>query len=119
MGDAAHGVHPIAGQGLNQGLRDIAALTEVVVKAHRSGQDIGGASVLDQYQIWRRFDANVLAAATDGINNLFSNANPILRPIRHLGMAAVNAIPTVRRSFLREAAGFSGDVPVLMQGRLI
>ena len=85
-GDAAHGIHPLAGQGLNLGLRDVAALAEVVVAAHRRGQDIGAADVLGEYQRWRRFDTAVLAAATDGINRLFSNDNPLLRLGRDLGL---------------------------------
>ncbi|MGB0498105.1 MAG: FAD-dependent monooxygenase [Rubricella sp.] len=115
-GDAAHGLHPIAGQGLNLGLRDVAALAEVVVDARRRGEDIGTRGVLDRYARWRRFDTAALALATDGINRLFSNDNPILRGIRDLGLAAVNATPAARRAFMREAAGLTGDVPRLMRG---
>ncbi len=116
VGDAARGVHPIAGQGLNAGLRDVAALAEVAVAAHRRGEDIGQADVLDRYARWRRFDTATLAMATDGFNRLFSNDNPILRLGRDLGLAAVNASPALRRAFMREAAGLTGDVPRLLTG---
>lgn len=119
IGDAAHGVHPIAGQGLNLGLRDVAALAEVIVDAKRRGEDIGTSLVLDRYQGWRRFDVASLAAATDGFNRLFSNDNPILRLGRDLGMGMVNALPGLRRRFIREAAGLTGDLPRLMQGKPI
>jgi 2-octaprenyl-6-methoxyphenol hydroxylase len=116
LGDAAHGVHPIAGQGLNAGMRDVAALAEVIADALRRGQDIGSVTVLDQYQIWRRFDNTALALATDSFNRLFSNDNPLLRIARDVGMAAINAMPGARRGFIREAAGLTGDLPRLMQG---
>ncbi|MHC0052305.1 UbiH/UbiF/VisC/COQ6 family ubiquinone biosynthesis hydroxylase [Actibacterium sp. D379-3] len=119
VGDAAHGVHPIAGQGLNLGLRDVGALAEVLVDAHRRGEEIGATDVLARYQRWRRWDTATLAAATDGINRLFSNDNPILRGIRDLGLGAVNALPGLRRHFIREAAGLNGDLPRLMTGRPI
>lgn len=119
VGDAAHGVHPIAGQGLNLGLRDVGALAEVMVDAHRRGEDIGASNVLARYQSWRRWDTATLAAATDGFNRLFSNDNPLLRGIRDLGMGAVNAMPTLRRHFIREAAGLNGDLPRLMTGRAL
>lgn len=117
VGDAAHGMHPIAGQGLNMGLRDVAALTEVLAEAARRGEDIGSRLVLDRYQQWRRFDTAGMAAATDGVNKLFSNDNPLVRLTRDLGMGAINAMPPVRRSLMRQAAGLSGDLPKLMQGR--
>ena len=116
-GDAAHGIHPLAGQGLNLGLRDVAALAEVVTTAHRRGQDIGAADVLAEYQRWRRFDASLLAAATDGLNRLFSNDNPLLRFGRDLGLGLVNRLPALRRGLIREAAGLSGALPRLLQGR--
>jgi 2-octaprenyl-6-methoxyphenol hydroxylase len=97
VGDAAHGMHPIAGQGLNAGLRDVAALAEVLGAARRRGEDIGAAQVLARYQGWRRFDTASLAMATDGFNRLFSNDNPVLRGARDLGMGLVNALPAVRR----------------------
>jgi 2-octaprenyl-6-methoxyphenol hydroxylase len=116
VGDAAHGVHPIAGQGLNAGLRDVAALAHVLDHARRRGEDIASAPVLDRYQRWRRFDTATLALATDTFNRLFSNDNALLRLGRDIGMAAVGAVPGLRRSFIREAAGLSGDLPDLMRG---
>jgi 2-octaprenyl-6-methoxyphenol hydroxylase len=119
VGDAAHGMHPIAGQGLNAGLRDVAALAEVLTLAGRRGEDIGSPLVLERYQQWRRFDTASLAMATDVFNRLFSNDNPILRAGRDLGMGLVNAFPVLRRGFIREAAGLSGDLPRLMSGKNI
>lgn len=119
IGDAAHGVHPIAGQGLNLGLRDVGALAEVVIEAKRRGEDIGAADVLERYQRWRRWDVATLAAATDGFNALFSNDNSLLRLGRDIGLGVVNALPGLRRRFIREAAGLTGDLPKLMQGRQI
>ena len=115
IGDAAHGVHPIAGQGLNAGLRDVAALIQVLSEAKKRGEDFASQPVLARYQLWRRFDATALAVATDGFNRLFSNDNPILRLGRDLGMGMVNALPKVRRGILREAAGLTGDLPDLMR----
>lgn len=117
VGDAAHGMHPIAGQGLNAGLRDVGALAEVITGATRRGEDIGSPLVLQRYQEWRRFDTAALVAATDVFNRLFSNSNPLLRAARDLGMGAVNAMPGLRRGFLREAAGLTGDLPKLLQGK--
>lgn len=117
IGDAAHGVHPIAGQGLNAGLKDVAALAEVLTLAARRGEDFASTQVLERYQEWRRFDTTTLAIATDTFNKLFSNDNPFLRAGRDIGMGIVNAIPGLRRSFIREAAGLTGDMPRLMTGR--
>jgi len=117
VGDAAHGVHPIAGQGLNAGLRDVAALAEVLTTAKRRGLDIGSPLVLEEYQQWRRFDTTTLALATDSFNRLFSNDNTLVRTVRDLGMGVVNALPSLRRGFIREAAGLTGDLPKLMQGK--
>jgi len=117
VGDAAHSIHPIAGQGLNAGLKDVAALAEVLTDAHRRGEDIGRADVLARYQQWRRFDAVTLAAATDGINRLFSNDNALLRWARDIGLGAVNALPGLRRGLIRESAGLTGDLPRLAQGK--
>ena len=117
VGDAAHVVHPIAGQGLNAGLKDVAALAEVLIDAERRGEDIGRIDVLKRYEQWRRFDATALAAATDTINRLFSNNNPFLRGIRDIGLGLTNAVPGLRRRLIREAAGLTGDLPRLSQGK--
>ena len=119
VGDAAHGVHPIAGQGLNLGLRDVAALAEVLIEAARRGEDIGAIDVLERYQIWRRFDSTALALGMDTVNRLFSNDNPILRFGRDIGLGVVNAIPSLRRGFIRQAAGLTGDLPRLLAGQAI
>ena len=116
VGDAAHGLHPIAGQGLNAGLRDVAALAHVLVHAARRGEDIGASDVLARYQQWRRFDTATLVAATDLTNRLFSNDNPLLRAARDLGMGAIGQMPGMRRALIREAAGLTGDLPELMRG---
>ena len=118
-GDAAHGVHPIAGQGLNIGLRDVAALAEVLVEAARIGEDIGAANVLERYQRWRRFDATALALGMDALNRLFSNDNPTVKLARDTGLSAVNRIGGLRRAFMREAAGVEGDVPRLLRGQAL
>ncbi|MEL6101711.1 MAG: UbiH/UbiF/VisC/COQ6 family ubiquinone biosynthesis hydroxylase [Pseudomonadota bacterium] len=115
IADAAHGVHPIAGQGLNAGMRDIAALADVFGDAKRLGEDIGSSAVLKRYEEWRRFDNAALAVATDSFNRLFSNDNALLRMGRDVGMGVINALPGIRRSFMREAAGLNGDLPRLMQ----
>lgn len=115
-GDAAHGIHPIAGQGLNLGLRDVAALAEVLVEARRLGLDIGAADVLARYERWRRFDALVLGAVTDGLNRLFSNDLAPVKLARDLGLAAVDKLPPLKRLFMRHAMGTLGDLPRLLQG---
>jgi len=116
LGDAAHAIHPIAGQGLNLGLRDVAALAEAIVDARRLGLDIGDALVLDRYQRWRRFDNLVLMAVTDGLNRLFSNDLGPLRLARDLGLAAVNRLPPLKRLFMRHAMGMVGELPRLVRG---
>lgn len=116
VGDAAHGMHPIAGQGLNAGLRDVAALAHVLSHAQRRGEDIAAPAVLARYESWRRFDTATLAASTDLFNRLFSNDNPLVRMGRDLGMAALGALPGLRRGVIREAAGLTGDLPDLMRG---
>jgi 2-octaprenyl-6-methoxyphenol hydroxylase len=114
VGDAAHGLHPIAGQGLNAGMRDIAALVQIITEAQKRGEDYGSLAVLKRYEEWRRFDNTALALATDTFNKLFSNDNPVLRLGRDLGMGLINNLPGLRRGFIREAAGLSGDLPDLM-----
>ncbi len=116
VGDAAHGIHPIAGQGLNLGVRDVAALADVLGAARGRGEDIGSPDVLARYQRWRRFDTAAMGLATDAVNRLFSNDNPLLRLGRDLGMGAISALPAVRRRFIGEAAGLTGDLPRLMRG---
>jgi len=116
VGDAAHGMHPIAGQGLNAGLRDVAALAQVLSEARGRGEDISSELVLRRYEQWRRFDTAALALTTDLTNRLFSNDNPLLRLVRDVGMGAVNAVPSLRRGLMREAAGLTGDLPKLMRG---
>ncbi|MBI1173013.1 2-octaprenyl-6-methoxyphenyl hydroxylase [bacterium] len=117
VGDAAHGVHPLAGQGLNLGLRDVAALAEVLVTADRRGEDIGAPDVLERYEQWRRFEVTAMALGMDAINRLFSNDNPVLRGVRDLGLGLVNAMPGLRRGFIRQAAGLNGTQPRLLTGQ--
>lgn len=119
LGDAAHAVHPIAGQGLNLGLKGAAALAETIVDALRRGEDIGSEMTLERYARWRRFDNAGLAAATDAFTRLFSNDVPILRAARGLGMAAVNRIGPARRFFMQEAGGATGDLPRLLRGETL
>lgn len=116
VADAAHGMHPIAGQGLNMGLRDVAALAEVLVDARRTGQDIGAADVLDKYQQWRRFDNDLMLGVTDALVKLFSNDIEPLKLARDLGMAAVNQAPELKKFFMRHAMGTVGELPKLMRG---
>ena len=116
IGDAAHGVHPVAGQGLNMGLKDAAALAEVLTDAARLGEDIGSELVLERYARWRRFDNAALAAGFDAFVRLFSNDIPPVRLVRNLGMAAVNRIAPLRRAFMHEAGGATGDLPRLLKG---
>lgn len=115
IGDAAHVVHPIAGQGLNLGLRDVAALAEVIVEAQRLGQDIGGADILERYQRWRRFDTALMALATDGLNRLFSNDVATVRAVRDLGLGLVDRLSPLKTGLIRHAAGLS-DGPKLLRG---
>ena len=119
LGDAAHGVHPIAGQGLNLGLKGAAALAEVIVEASRLGEDIGSQAVLERYAGWRRFDTNTLAAGMDAFVWLFSNDNPLIRLARGVGMSVVNRIGPARRFFMHEAGGAVGDLPRLLRGEAL
>jgi 2-octaprenyl-6-methoxyphenol hydroxylase len=117
IGDAAHLIHPIAGQGLNMGMRDVAALAEVIVDAARLGLDIGGTDVLERYQRWRRFDTMTMGMMTDGLNRLFSNRSTALRLVRDIGLGLVDRVPNLKQLFIREAAGLVGDVPKLLRGK--
>ena len=117
LGDAAHAIHPIAGQGLNLGLKDAAALAEALVDALRLGEDIGSVAVLERYAAWRRFDNLSLAAATDVFNRLFSNDHPLVRTVRGIGMGVINRIGPARRFFMEEAGGAVGDLPRLLRGQ--
>ncbi|HEY8274161.1 MAG TPA: ubiquinone biosynthesis hydroxylase [Pseudolabrys sp.] len=119
VGDAAHIIHPIAGQGLNMGLRDVAALAEAIADAARLGLDPGGPEVLERYQRWRRFDTMTMGIATDGLNRLFSNHSDALRLVRDVGLGLVERMPMLKRMFIREAAGFTGDVPKLLKGEAL
>ncbi len=116
VGDAAHVIHPIAGQGLNLGIRDVAALAELIVDACRLGLDPGAADLLDRYQRWRRLDTLALSAVTDGLNRLFSNDVAPLRLARGAGLALVNRAPPLKRLFMRHAMGIVGTLPRLVRG---
>lgn len=116
IGDTAHGVHPIAGQGLNLGLRDVAALAEVVAETLRVGLDPGASDVLKRYERWRRFDSTISTFAFDSINRLFSNDWTMVRAARDLGLGLVDRMPGVKRLLVEEAAGLTGEVPKLLKG---
>jgi 2-octaprenyl-6-methoxyphenol hydroxylase len=118
-GDAAHGIHPIAGQGLNLGLKDVAAMAEVVLDAARLGLDIGDLTALRRYERWRRFDSFTMAASTDVLNRLFSNDFTPLRVARDVGMGIVDSIGPLRRFFMRHAGGDIGKLPKLMKGEAV
>ena len=119
VGDSAHGIHPLAGQGLNLGMRDIASLVEVIVNAMRRGEDIGSLPVLKRYENWRRFETSALAASTDLINKVFSNNNKPLRFIVNTALKSINSNKILKKNIMREAAGLHGDLPRLLQGKLI
>ena len=119
-GDAAHGIHPIAGQGLNLGFRDVAALAETIVEADRLGLDIGNLSVLERYQVWRRFDTFQMGVTTDVLNRLFSNDIASVRALRDVGLGLVKRMPPLKNFFIRQAAGLSGPAgPRLLRGEAI
>jgi len=119
IGDAAHVIHPIAGQGLNLGLKDVAALAEVVVDAARLGIDLGQADVLERYQRWRRFDTMAMGLATNSLNFLFSNQSTLLRTVRDIGLGLVDRAPPLKNLFIRQAAGLAGEVPRLLKGEAL
>lgn len=119
VGDAAHGIHPIAGQGLNLGFKDAAALAETIVEADRLGQDIGALDVLERYQQWRRFDTLQMGITTDVLNRMFSNDFGPLRQIRDIGLGLVDRMPRLKEFFIRQASGLSGDTPRLLKGEAI
>jgi 2-octaprenyl-6-methoxyphenol hydroxylase len=116
IGEAAHVIHPIAGQGLNLGIRDVAALAEILVDGRRLGLDLGDPGLLVRYQSWRRLDNILLAGVTDGLNRLFSNSVPPVKLARDLGLAAVGQIPPLKRFFMRHAMGTVGELPRLARG---
>ena len=119
VGDSAHVIHPIAGQGLNMGLKDVAALAEVVVDAARLGMDLGGADVLERYQRWRRFDTMAMGVATNSLNFLFSNQSTLLRTFRDIGLGIVDRTPPLKNLFIRQAAGLTGEIPKLLKGEAL
>ena len=118
-GDAAHRIHPIAGQGLNLGFRDAAAIAEVVVETDRLGLDIGSFAALERYQSWRRFDTVQMGVTTDILTRLFSNDHPAVRSIRDIGLGLVDRVPVLKSFFIKQAAGLSGDTPRLLKGQSI
>src|SRR5262249_61081029 len=118
-GGGADGIHPVAGQGLNMGLKDVAALAEVIVDAVRLGLDPGSLAVLERYQRWRRFDTMAMGIATDGLNRLFSNQSDVLRLLRDVGLGLVDRLPALKHLFIREAAGLVGEGPKLLRGEAL
>jgi len=115
IGDAAHSVHPIAGQGLNAGFKDIAVLAHIIQDAHHRGEDLGSLGVLKRYEEWRRFDSVQLAYSTDLFNKLFSNENEALRLARNIGIKLLDSIPAAKKNIIKEAAGITGELPRLMR----
>ena len=118
VGDSAHGVHPIAGQGLNLGLRDVAALTEVLVDGARLGLDFGDAQLMDRYARWRSVDTLLVALSTDNLNRLFGIPGKAASAVRRFGLSAVQRIKPIKAMFMAEARGEAGDLPKLLQGVL-
>jgi 2-octaprenyl-6-methoxyphenol hydroxylase len=119
VGDAVRGVHPIAGQGLNLGLRDVAALSECIVDAVRVGLDVSDATALERYARWRRFDGAASAAAFSALNAIFSQDNALLRSVRDAGLGVVDRLPGLKRVLVGEAAGLTGEVPRLLRGEAL
>ena len=119
IGDAAHGVHPVAGQGVNLALRDVAALVEAVTDTARIGLDFGADAALERYERWRRFDSTMSAAAYDGLNRIFGIDNTVLRAGRGAGLGVVDRLPFLKRLILGEAAGLSGEVPKMLKGERV
>ncbi|MDQ0304358.1 ubiquinone biosynthesis hydroxylase [Ancylobacter polymorphus] len=119
VGDAAHTIHPIAGQGINMGLRDVAALAEAATDAARLGLDIGGPDVLERYQRWRRFDTLAMGVATDGLNRLFGLRSDAVRLARDVGLGLVERLPALKGFFIRDAAGIGGRAPRLLRGEAL
>jgi 2-octaprenyl-6-methoxyphenol hydroxylase len=118
VGDAGHGIHPIAGQGLNLGLRDVAALTQALVEGARLGLDPGDSAVLERYARWRALDVTAISAATDLLSRLFNVPGRAPALVRRLGLAAVNRVPRLKAAFMAEARGEGGDLPALLRGEL-
>ncbi len=119
LGDAAHGIHPIAGQGLNLGLKDVAALAEVLIEAARHGEDMGSDLVLERYARWRRFDNVSTSVVMDGFVRLFSNGSPVLRALRGVGIGLFNRVPALRRFVMQDAGAAAGDLPKLLRGETV
>lgn len=119
VGDAAHGIHPIAGQGVNVGFRDVATLVEVLVEAKRTGQDLGDAQALARYDRWRSLDTLMVSVATDGLTRLFGIPGRTAGAVRRLGLSAVQKLPPLKDRFMAEARGESGQVPKLLSGFLV
>ncbi len=118
-GDAAHGIHPIAGQGLNLGFKDAAALAETIIDADRLGQDFGTYDVLERYQVWRRFDTVLMGVTTDVLNRLFSNDNDLVRGVRDFGLGIVDRLPMMKKFFINQASGKNSSAPKLLRGEAI
>jgi 2-octaprenyl-6-methoxyphenol hydroxylase len=119
IGDAAHGIHPIAGQGLNMGFRDVAALAQVLVEAARTGQDLGSDGVLKRYSAWRRLDNSMVGAVTDGLNRLFAVPGRLPAAVRRFGLAGVERIGPLKARFMAEACGETGKLPALLKGEFV
>jgi 2-octaprenyl-6-methoxyphenol hydroxylase len=119
IGDAAHGIHPIAGQGLNMGFRDVAAMAQVLIEAARTGQDLGAPDVLARYSAWRRLDNTMVGAVTDSLNKLFAIPGKMPSLVRRLGLAGVERLPPLKARFMAEARGETGTLPSLLKGELV